>query len=332
MFELRLNAGHQVVWDRHNDSPWRDSSLAPWLDSIHARLSATPEPHGDLAKWLHAIASLPCVKPREILLDSGTVRIGRGTDIDANTQTALQSALRQFMPWRKGPFSIFDIHIDTEWRSDWKWQRIAPHLAPLANRTVLDVGCGSGYHCWRMRGAGAAFVLGIDPYWLFNMQFRALQHFVGDHHVEVLPLRGEDMPPQTQSFDTVFSMGVLYHRRAPLDHLRELHEALRDGGELVLETLVIEGDANALLQPRDRYAKMRNVFNIPSCLLLGSWLKQAGFRHIRCANVADTTTAEQHRTEWMRFESLADFLDATDSTRTIEGYPAPRRAVMIAER
>ncbi len=149
----------------------------------------------------------------------------------------------QLHPWRKGPYEICGIPIETEWRSDWKWERLQPHIEPLADRLVLDVGCGNGYHGWRMLGEGARLVIGIDPTQLFVMQFEALRHFLGSQHpLRVLPLGIEDLPANLQGFDTVFSMGVFYHRRSPFAHLAELKGALRKGGELVLETLVIEGD------------------------------------------------------------------------------------------
>jgi tRNA (mo5U34)-methyltransferase len=142
----------------------------------------------------------------------------------------------------------------------------------------------------------------------------------------------EDLPQKLSCFDTVFSMGVLYHRRAPFDHLEELKNALRPGGELVLETLVVEGDANTVLLPRDRYAQMRNVWFIPSALALENWLQRLGFVNIRTVNINQTSVEEQRSTAWMNFQSLADFLDPNDSSKTIEGYPAPRRAVVIAEK
>ena len=55
-------------------------------------------------------------------------------------------------------------------------------------------------------------------------------------------------------------MGVLYHRRSPIDHLLELKGCLQTGGELVLETLVIDGGLGEVLVPENRYAKMRNVW------------------------------------------------------------------------
>ena len=130
---------------------------------------------------------------------------------------------------------------------------------------MLDVGCGNGYHCWRMLGAGARAVIGIDPTLLSVMQFQAIQRLTGNANIFVLPLGIEDMPYGLKAFDTVFSMGVLYHRRSPIDHLLELRDSLRPGGELVLETLVIDGKLGDTLVPQQRYAKMRNVWFIPSC-------------------------------------------------------------------
>ena len=142
---------------------------------------------------------------------------------------------------------MFGASIDTEWRSDWKWDRLKNHIEPLSGRKVLDIGCGSGYHCWRMRGAGAELVIGIDPTPLFIVQFFALQKYIQDHHVTVLPMGIEHLPEKLRFFDTVFSMGVLYHRRSPFDHLIELRDCLVSGGELILETLVIDGDEGQVL-------------------------------------------------------------------------------------
>ncbi|MBK1770101.1 MAG: tRNA 5-methoxyuridine(34)/uridine 5-oxyacetic acid(34) synthase CmoB, partial [Escherichia coli] len=183
--------------------------------------------------------------------------------------------------WRKGPFSLYGVNIDTEWRSDWKWDRVLPHLSDLTGRTILDVGCGSGYHMWRMIGAGAHLAVGIDPTQLFLCQFEAVRKLLGnDQRAHLLPL-GIEQLPALKAFDTVFSMGVLYHRRSPLEHLWQLKDQLVNEGELVLETLVIDGDENTVLVPGDRYAQMRNVYFIPSALALKNWLKKCGFVDIR---------------------------------------------------
>ena len=263
---------------------------------------------------------------------AGSVRIGLPSECDDNIRHQLQTTLMGLHPWRKGSYELFGLDIDTEWRSDWKWDRVLPHLAPMQGRRILDVGCGNGYHCWRMYGAGAERVIGIDPSVKFVYQFYALKHFAGELPIDVLPLGIEQVPSGLAMFDTVFSMGVLYHRRDPVEHIQELLACLKPGGQLVLETLMIDSEGCEILVPEGRYAKMRNVWNIPSGGQMLAWLKQAGLEKPRLVDVNQTSLKEQRRTDWMTFESLADFLDPTDPNRTIEGHPAPLRGIFIAEK
>ena len=312
------------------------AEIAPKIDSFFANLS-----NGDFVKWMNAVSSLPIIEDRKIVLNADTVTVknsdtrrhGSGIEqITPQMQDKLRQNLMQLHPWRKGPFELFGIRIDTEWRSDLKWQRLAEKIEPLKDRIVLDVGCGCGYHCFRMLGAGAKAVAGIDPSLLFCTQFRAINKYVQTEKASVLPLGIDDMPQSAECFDTVFSMGVLYHRRNPTEHIKRLKGFLKPGGQLVLETLIIENLNIDLLTPQGRYAKMPNVRNIPSCNLLINWLKQAGFKNAKIIDVTRTTTDEQRSTEWMKFESLADYLNKSNSGLTIEGHPAPIRAIAIANK
>ena len=312
-----------------------DRNRNEWRQQLEDRLEQVFEtrPHGDLPRWLDALTSLPSIPGATADMRSPTVRLTSAEPLDETTRAQVEAGLRGLMPWRKGPFEFFGVHVDTEWRSDWKWERIAPQLSPLEGRVVLDVGCGSGYHCWRMLGAGAERVIGIDPGILFLMQFLAVRDYlIPAPPADLLPLRMEDLPSGLGLFDTVFSLGVLYHRRSPLDHLLELKSALKPGGELVLETLVIEGGPTETLMPEDRYARMRNVWFIPSVAMLQRWLERTGFRNVRSVDVTPTTTDEQRATDWMQFQSLPDFLDPDNPNQTIEGYPPPIRATLVAEK
>ncbi|HAI06014.1 MULTISPECIES: tRNA 5-methoxyuridine(34)/uridine 5-oxyacetic acid(34) synthase CmoB [Pantoea] len=304
--------------------------LAKWLEVLPAQISEWQREnlHGHFRDWYKSLEYLPLLEPQRLdLLHS--VSADRD-DISDRHRQGIEKLLRNLMPWRKGPYSLYGTEINTEWRSDWKWDRVLPHISSLAGRTVLDVGCGSGYHMWRMIGAGAHLVVGIDPMQLFLCQFEAVRKLLNDdRRAHLLPL-GIEQLPALQAFDTVFSMGVLYHRRSPLDHLLQLKNQLVSGGELVLETLVIEGDVNQVLVPGERYAQMRNVFFIPSAEALKSWLEKSGFVDVRIVDFARTTTEEQRRTDWMTSESLAEFLDPDDASKTVEGYPAPLRAVLVA--
>ncbi|PDO89612.1 tRNA 5-methoxyuridine(34)/uridine 5-oxyacetic acid(34) synthase CmoB [Kosakonia sacchari] len=308
-------------------------TLAHWLETLPAQIAAWQRAalHGQFKQWNNAVEFLPTITPAKLdLLHS--VSAQSAEPLSAGQLKGMETLLRNLMPWRKGPFSLYGIDIDTEWRSDWKWERVLPHLSDLKGRTILDVGCGSGYHLWRMVGAGAQLAVGIDPTQLFLCQFEAVRKLLGDdRRAHLLPL-GIEQLPALNAFDTVFSMGVLYHRRSPLEHLWQLKDQLVKDGELVLETLVVEGDENTVLVPGDRYAQMRNVYFIPSALALKNWLEKCGFVDVRIADTSVTSTDEQRRTPWMVTESLADFLNPADNSKTVEGYPAPVRAVLIARK
>jgi tRNA (mo5U34)-methyltransferase len=287
--------------------------------------------HGDFDGWVSALQELPDISPTSWDIQD-TVTIGEAGQCNDQQREQLKQALLKLQPWRKGPFEMFGLDMDTEWRSDWKWDRLKEHISPLENRNVLDIGCGNGYHCWRMAGAGARFVLGVDSHLLFSMQYWAIRHFLKEPPVFVVPLALEDLPAELNCFDSVFSMGVLYHRRSPFGHLYGLKDCLRRGGELILETLVIEGGKGMTLVPQGRYARMPNVWFLPSCDTLHEWLKKAGFSNIRRVDVTTTSVEEQRTTAWMNFESLPQALDKDDPAITIEGYPAPMRAIFVAEK
>lgn len=288
--------------------------------------------HGDWPFWLAKIGQLPQPPASSsALLDQDTVGLATG-NADPMFLAAATQALTALAPWRKGPFAIDDFYLDAEWRSDWKWQRLADAIEPLEDRLVLDVGTGNGYHLWRMRGAGARFAFGIEPSWHFVAQFYAWAHLLAQPNVAISPTTLEEFHPQPR-FDTVFSMGVLSHRRDPFTHLGQLKACLRPGGQLVLDTLIIEGQGATVLTPEDRYAGMRNVWLLPTFDLLARWLARMGFVSIQPVDATYTSTAEQRATAFSGSrQSLQDFLDPEDPSYTREGHQAPLRMIVTAKR
>ncbi len=300
-----------------------------WLAEVcdRAQTNLAEHPHGDLPRWRAALDGLPASRP-VALLDRPVPGLGEPVP----DQAALREQLMAFHPWRKGPLQLGGLMIETEWRSDWKWQRVAPYL-DLEGHRVLDIGSGNGYFGLRMLGAGARYVVGIDPTLVFVMQWLACRHFSGDIPNYVLPLGVEELPPAPSDWDTVFSMGVLYHRKDHQAHLDRLYTLVKDGGTMVLETLVLpKGSEESLLVPGDRYARMRNVWGIPGTVRLLQWVTKSGFCSAEVVDITPTTTLEQRSTDWMRFESLEQALDPLDRTLTVEGLPAPVRALVVARK
>ena len=281
--------------------------------------------HGDLSDWIMAIDAIPQKIPTEISLESVITARGK---LLRTEQSTLVNSIQSLRPWRKGPFNLFDQFIDSEWRSNLKWARIE-HAVDLSSKRILDVGCGNGYYGWRMLSAGADVIHGIDPNPLFCCQHALINYYIDtkrEYKNVVIPTRFEEFVPN-KPYDIAFSMGVIYHRRDHSQHLLKLFDVIRSGGTLVLESL-IAGD----LVPEGRYARMRNVWSIPSEKKLREDLLRAGFRDPECMNVSLTQVTEQRTTVDMPNESLVNGLDLNNTLRTVEGYPAPKRALLIAKR
>jgi len=286
--------------------------------------------NGNIPKWSKAIDAIDALPKGKVALKKPYISINQ----DPIDSKSLIVALQKLTPWRKGPFMINDLVLESEWDGDMKWKRIKKYIKPLKNKRVLDVGAGNGYFTLRIAMEGAKRALGIEPFLLFNYQFRAIKSMIESPlNALLMPVRLEDMP-KIAVFDTVFSMGVLYHQRDHMTHLSQLREMMAPNAELVIETLIVDNSEDYILTPKDRYAQMRNVYSIPSIKTLKSWLHDSNFNNIRVVDVSKTTTDEQRKTPWIgkNAASLEDFLDPLDDSLTIEGYPAPTRAIVICER
>lgn len=308
------------------NKPYQQLRASAWSELAEQGESLlTNATHGDLPRWRQALENLPEGDGRR-QLDRAAPMLGK----PVSDSEALRQQLAALHPWRKGPLELGGVMIDTEWRSDWKWERIRPYLN-LEGKHILDIGCGNGYFGLRMLAAGANLVVGIDPTMVFVMQWLAMQKFCPGLNNFVLPMGIEDLPKDTPAFDCVFSMGVLYHRRMPVEHLQQLKQLTKPGGQLVLETLVLEGEGRNTLEPPGRYARMRNVHAIPSLKVLHDWLGQAGLHEVQLLDQSKTTTDEQRSTDWMTFESLQECLEEDNPLFTIEGHPAPVRAALLVQ-
>ncbi len=285
---------------------------------------------GNFSKFQQVVNSIPKVTSSLINLDFEAVTIGNSSDISKEESDLLNDRLLQLCPWRKGPFKVYGIDVDSEWQSWMKWDRFKNHLPDLKGKRILDIGSSNGYYMFRMAAQNPLMVLGLEPQSSFYFQYLAIQKLLNQRNVYCLPIPHDQLPGVDKYFDLVFCMGVLYHRKSPIEMLKSICDSMQQGGELILENLVLESKSNLCLFPKDRYAKMRNVFFIPDLLAMESWLERAGFSNIRCIDISKTSLDEQRKTEWIQTETLKDFLDPNDHNKTIEGYPAPVRAIFMA--
>ena len=309
------------------DDVWEamdDTKLAPFVPELSSTVRNTiaARKQGDFPKWFWIVNGLPDLEVESVDLDSSAVTVvGEGTIYDE---------LRALRPWRKGPFSLFGTEVRTEWQCSMKWDRLLPHLPSLENQRILDIGCGNGYYLLRMAAQNPRLLIGVEPVMLFLLQFMTVEKYAKSN-AHILPIGVDDLPAEMNTFDLVFSMGVLYHRRDPIGHLFHMKKLLNYGGLLILETLIIEGEVNECLIPDDRYARMRNVWFLPSVKMMLVMLKRAGYKNVECVDVNVTTFEEQRTTDWTFTQSLADYL-TPDGSKTLEGYPPPKRAIFKAYR
>jgi tRNA (mo5U34)-methyltransferase len=238
-----------------------------------------------------------------------------------------QSALLM-KPWRKGPFQINDLFIDSEWQSQIKYNLLEPYFN-LKDKIVGDIGCNNGYYLFRMLSHRPKKLIGFDPSAIYYSQFQFINHFVKSDIVYEL-LGVEHVEFYEHQFDTLFCLGVLYHRSDPVAMLKSLFKGLNKGGELILDTFMIDGEEEICLTPRDRYSKIPNIYFVPTVPALKNWCHRAGFNTVEVLEIMKTETNEQRKTEWIETQSLEDFLDPNDPTKTVEGYPAPKRVYIKA--
>lgn len=260
------------------------------------------------------------------------VTIGAKEDLHEAQQVQLMTSLRAFCPWKKGPFSLFGVDIDAEWRSDWKWQRVCPEVSSLKGKRVADIGCHNGYFMFRMAEQDPACVIGFEPFARHYWNFQLIQQWVQQEmlHFELLGVEQVDLFPKF--FDTIFCLGILYHHTDPVGLLRKLRLALAPKGEIIIDCQGIPGELPVALTPKRRYAQAKGIWFLPTQSCLTHWLERAGFADIRCFFAEPLSTDEQRRTEWADIESLREFLDPDDPTKTIEGYPAPWRYYIAAKK
>lgn len=308
-----------------------------------ARFDAVRQLHEEKQRWIsqpkkgflrhrEPCESISHLKASWCDFSGDVVQIGRAGDIDDTDRQKVLQVMRGFMPWRKGPFRVFGIDIDAEWRSERKWNRLLPELPALEGKLIADIGCNNGYYMFRTAHHNPKLVLGFEPYLQHYYTFRTLNGLACRDDLEIELFGVEHMHLFPECFDVIFLLGIIYHRPSPIEALRDIFAALKPGGTLLLESQAIPGEEPIALFPENTYAKVPGTWFVPTGACLHNWLKRTGFSNIRLFCQHPMSSAEQRRTGWMNFESYEDFIDKENAELTIEKYPAPWRVFFKAEK
>lgn len=281
--------------------------------------------------WFLQLKEACKIEKSNLKIDYGDwFSIGNRADLSDEEYEIIVQTAKKLIPWRKGPFKIFDLEIDSEWQSNIKYNLIRPYFN-LKDKVVADIGCNNGYYMFRMLEDKPKRLIGFDPSPLTLHQFEFINHFVkSDIVYEMLGV--EHLEFYNHKFDFIFMLGVLYHRPDPVGTLKSLARGLNSKGEILIDTFMIDGDDEICLTPNKRYSKIPNIYFIPTIPALKNWLERAGFENIEVLATTITTSQEQRKTPWSFDESLEDFLDPNDSSKTVEGYPAPKRVYVKARK
>jgi tRNA (mo5U34)-methyltransferase len=281
--------------------------------------------------WYLQLQIASKIEKKNLSIDYGDwFSVGVKEDLTQEEEEIILQTAKSLIPWRKGPFKIFDLEINSEWQSNIKYNLIRPYF-DLKDKVVADIGCNNGYYMFRMLEDKPTRLVGFDPSPLTLHQFEFINHFVKSDIVYEL-LGVEHLEYYNHIFDFIFMLGVLYHRPDPVGTLKSLARGLNSKGEILIDTFMIDGDEELCLTPNKRYSKIPNIYFIPTIPALKNWLERAGFEDIEVIATTVTTSEEQRKTEWSFDQSLEDFLDEKDKTKTVEGYPAPKRVYVKARK
>lgn len=283
-------------------------------------------------RYRNPFTALSQFSAKHVCCDKEIVTIGSSDEVSASDKKIIKNNLQLFIPWRKGPFSVFGVDIDAEWRSERKWQRLAPYLPDLQGKVIADIGCNNGYYMFKMMEYKPKFILGLEPSVQHYYCFKALNSMAGFTNQDIDLLGVEHLNLFPESFDVIFLMGIIYHRSSPVDVLRDIISALKPGGTLIMESQGIPGDAPIALFPEKTYAKVPGTYFVPTGKCIENWMTRAGFLDVNLFSSIPMSSKEQRKTDWMTFESYNDFIQPNNKDLTIEGYPAPVRVLLSGKK
>jgi len=101
----------------------------------------------NIQPYWEAIQALPIPQNTHIKLNDTVEMIPN--NFSKEEEQFIYDTAKLMHPWRKGPFQVSKTFIDSEWRSNLKYNLLRPHF-DLKDKIVGDIGCNNGYYLFRM--------------------------------------------------------------------------------------------------------------------------------------------------------------------------------------
>lgn len=153
----------------------------------------------------------------------------------------------------------------------YKWLEILPSLPKdLHGTRALDIGCNAGYYTFELARRGAE-VTAIDSDQRYLKQARWAAKIMDLHHrIEFRQLSIYQLARESEIYELVWFMGVLYHLRHPLLALDIVCRCC--GSQMIFQTMTLPGE-DVFPVEADYPLQRREVMNHPG------WPKMAFIEH-----------------------------------------------------
>lgn len=196
-----------------------------------------------------------------------------------------------------------------------EWHVLQKMMPDFKGKSVLDLGCGFGWHCIYAKQQGAKRVVGID---LSSKMLEAAKEKSAGLEIEYQQMAIEDIDFSLQEFDVVISSLAFHYVKDFNLICQKINHCLRPGGHFVFsqehpvftsrpeQDWILDGSGNRLYWPLDHY-------------------QQEGIRH---TSFLGHTVTKYHRTLERVLNVLIDsgFIikrvsEPKPSEETLENYP-----------
>ncbi|SDL85992.1 class I SAM-dependent methyltransferase [Sediminibacillus halophilus] len=111
-----------------------------------------------------------------------------------------------------------------------EWHILKGLLPELKNKSVLDLGCGFGWHCRYAREQQARSVIGVD---ISEKMLQQAREMTNDSLISYIKMPIEDIAFSDSQFDVVISSLAFHYIKSFKTICKKVYDCLRPGGSFI---------------------------------------------------------------------------------------------------